>query len=83
MQNGIIYFPESTNIGDDIQTYAASLLVSQPELCNREKLDELPEKTRLLCNGWFMENSKHWPPSKNVDSLFVSFHISGKNTKKQ
>ncbi len=81
MQNGIIYFPESTNIGDDIQTYAASLLVSQPELCNREKLDELPEKTRLLCNGWFMENSKHWPPSKNVDSLFVSFHISGKNKK--
>lgn len=81
MQNGIIYFPESTNIGDDIQTYAASLLVNQPELCDRERLDELAKKTRLLCNGWFMESAKHWPPSKVVEPLFVSFHISGKNKK--
>jgi hypothetical protein len=81
MQNGIIYFPDSTNIGDDIQTYAASLLVNQAELCNRERLDEFSEKTRLLCNGWFMESSKHWPPSNHVDSLFLSFHISGKNKK--
>ena len=41
MQNGVIYFPDSTNIGDDIQTYAASLLVDNPVFCNRERLDEL------------------------------------------
>ena len=59
MQNGVIYFPDSTNIGDDIQTYAASLLVNNPVFCNRERLDELSKKTRLLCNGWFMENPKN------------------------
>ncbi len=79
MQNGVIYFPDSTNIGDDIQTYAASLLVDNPVFCNRERLDELSKKTRLLCNGWFMENAKHWPPSDIVNPLFISFHISNKN----
>ena len=34
MQNGVIYFPNSTNIGDDIQTYAASLLIDNPVFCN-------------------------------------------------
>lgn len=79
MQNGVIYFPDSTNIGDDIQTYAASLLVDNPIFCDRERLDELSNNTRLLCNGWFMENAQHWPPSEVVNPLFISFHISNKN----
>lgn len=79
MQNGIIFFPESTNIGDDIQSYAASLLVNNPVYCDREKLDELTNKTDLLCNGWFMESEKNWPPAECVKSLFISFHISTKN----
>ena len=79
MQNGIIFFPESTNIGDDIQSYAASLLVNNPVYCDRERLDELTNKTNLLCNGWFMESEKNWPPAECVKSLFISFHISTKN----
>jgi hypothetical protein len=78
-QNGIIFFPESTNIGDDIQSYAASLLVNNPVYCDRERLDELTNKTDLLCNGWFMESEKNWPPAECVKSLFISFHISTKN----
>ena len=79
MKNGIVYFPDSTNIGDDIQTYAASLLVENPVFCDRERLDEISKNTRLLCSGWFMENAQHWPPSEKVNPLFVSFHISSKN----
>ena len=79
MQNGVIFFPNSTNIGDDIQTYAASLLVEKPVFCNRERLDEVTKNTQLLCNGWFMENAIHWPPSESVKPLFISFHISSKN----
>lgn len=79
MQRGIVYFPDSTNIGDDIQTYAASLLVDNPVFCNREKLDEINDSTRLLCNGWFLEEANHWPPSHHIQTLFLSFHISNKN----
>lgn len=79
MQNGVIYFPDSTNVGDDIQTYAASLQVDDPVYCDRERLDKIDVDTRLLCNGWFMEEAQHWPPSDKVHPLFVSFHISSKN----
>jgi hypothetical protein len=79
MQKGVIFFPGSTNIGDDIQTYAASLLVDKPIFCDRERLDQISKSTQLLCNGWFMENGNHWPPSKAVKPLFISFHISSKN----
>jgi len=77
MKNGIIYYPNSQNIGDDIQTYAASLLVKEPVFCNRERLDEITEETKLLCSGWFMHDAQHWPPSKFIKPLFESFHISG------
>ena len=79
MQNGVIYFPDSTNIGDDIQTYAASLQVDNSWCGDRGRLEERTEDTRLLCNGWFMAEAQHWPPSDKVKPLFMSFHISSKN----
>ena len=79
MENGVVYFPKSRNIGDDIQTYAASLLVDNPQFCDRERLDLVEAPTKLLCNGWFKEDAAHWPPSKAVQPLFTSFHISTKN----
>ena len=36
MRNGIVYYPKSSNKGDDIQSYAASLLTKDAELCDRE-----------------------------------------------
>jgi hypothetical protein len=27
-------------------------------------------------NGWFMEAPTHWPPSKNIEPLFISFHLN-------
>ena len=36
MRNGIVYYPKSSNRGDDIQSYAASLL-TEDELCDREQ----------------------------------------------
>ena len=79
MQNGVVFFPNSTNIGDDIQTYAASLLVENPVFCDRESLNRLEKEIKLICGGWFMENALNWPPSKVVKPIFISFHISSKN----
>lgn len=75
-QNGIVYFKNSKNIGDDIQTYAASQMIKDAVFCDREELHLLTTPTKLLCNGWFMENGEHWPPSPATKSLFLSFHLS-------
>jgi len=76
MKTGVVYFQGSRNKGDDLQTYAASLLVNDPIYCERERLDEVQEDVKLLCNGWFMQDATHWPPSKSVTPKFESFHIS-------
>ncbi len=76
MKNGIVYFQGSRNKGDDLQTYAASLLVDNPIYCEREALDQISEDVNLLCNGWFMQDATHWPPSATVTPQFESFHIS-------
>ena len=81
MRNGIVYYPKSTNRGDDIQSYAASILTEGAELCDREKLNLIEIPTKLLCNGWFMENGANWPPNHKVNPLFLSFHISTKSQK--
>ena len=81
MRNGIVYYPKSNNRGDDIQSYAASILTEGAELCDREKLNLIEIPTKLLCNGWFMENGANWPPNPKVNPLFLSFHISTKSQK--
>ena len=75
-QNGIVYFRNSKNIGDDIQTYAAWQLVENAVFCDREQLHQYPTPTKLLCNGWFMKIGANWPPASHIHSLFLSFHIS-------
>ena len=81
MRNGIVYYPKSNNRGDDIQSYAALILTEGAELCDREKLNLIEIPTKLLCNGWFMENGANWPPNRKVNPLFLSFHISTKSQK--
>ena len=75
-QNGIVYYKNSKNIGDDIQTYAAWQLVENAVFCDREQLHHYQTPKKLLCNGWFMKNGANWPPASHVHSLFLSFHIS-------
>ncbi len=76
MKQGVVYYKNSTNIGDDIQTFAASRLLKNPGFYDRERLDEISEKVKLLCNGWFMHDASHWPPSSSVHAHFDSIHIS-------
>ena len=75
-QNGVVYFKNSKNIGDDIQTYSAWKLVDNAIFCDREQLYQYQTPTKLLCNGWFMSNGANWPPASHIHSLFLSFHIS-------
>lgn len=82
MKKAIIYYKDSDNIGDDIQTYAASKLVGDADyFLDREQLNKelTPPETKLLCNGWFMKNPINWPPHPNLIPLLISLYIDHKH----
>lgn len=66
------------NIGDYIQSIAAEQYLPKIDfLISRERLDcYTGENAKLIMNGWFMHEAKHWPPAKSIIPLFVSFHLN-------
>ena len=68
MKYGIIVFKETTNIGDDIQSYAAMKQLPRVDyFIERESLNEFisndNEKVKTIMNGWYMHNRFCFPPS--------------------
>ena len=79
MHKGTITYHFSDNLGDYIQTLAASKLLGAGPYthCDREQLHTYqgPE-VALLMNGWFMANPKHWPPAPGIRPLLLSMHVN-------
>ncbi len=76
---GVIKY-SSINIGDEIQSVAAMRFLPQVDYyIHRERTDQFKsadhEKVKLIMNAWWMQEPKHFPPSKDIDPLFVSFHF--------
>jgi hypothetical protein len=75
----ILSYPNSNNLGDFIQSLAAKQVLNKMKTFEIDR-DELQaykgEKVALIMNGWFMEKSKNWPPSEQIDPLFLSFHLN-------
>lgn len=82
MRNGLLIYRSykgQFNIGDYVQSLAASQFISNKVdyYINREELDEFKEnEVKLIMNGWFTSEPRHWPPSSMIHPLFVSFHIN-------
>jgi len=81
MKTGIICSSqdEVVNIGDYIQSLAALQFFDNNVdlLLNRDRLDEYDKDiVRVIMNGWFTAEPKHWPPSEKIIPLFVAFHIN-------
>tara|TARA_B100000575_G_scaffold282459_1_gene274168 strand:+ start:11905 stop:12834 length:930 start_codon:yes stop_codon:yes gene_type:complete len=79
MEIGVLGYSGSRNIGDYVQTKAViDILNTQKiKILDREQLHAYRgAQIKTIVNGWFMENPKNWPPSKNIDPLFISFHIN-------
>lgn len=74
METGIVYYSKSQNLGDDIQSYAASKLVKEPVFIERENLNALSYPLKAIISGWFMHNPNNFPPSPEIEPLFISFH---------
>lgn len=81
MKYGVIVYKDSNNIGDDIQSYAASCLLPQVDYyIEREHLDVFrpaePEPVNVIMNGWFLYNKLGWPVSPCINPLYISMHFS-------
>jgi hypothetical protein len=82
MKLAVVQYPGSINIGDEVQSIAVERLLPQVdhyvarERMNQFKSDEI---VKLICNGWFMIEPQNWPPSPDLEVLFISFHITTSN----
>lgn len=74
METGIIYYSDSKNIGDDIQTYAMSKLITNPIFLEREELNAETRNVPAVISGWFMHKPENFPPSDTLKPFFISFH---------
>lgn len=79
---GILKY-SSINIGDEVQSVAAMRFIPQINYyVQRERVDQFKakngEKVKLFMNAWWMWDYKHFPPSDDIEPLFVSFHIREK-----
>ena len=84
MKLGIVQYPGSINIGDEVQSIAVERLLPKVDCyVPRERMNSFvsDEKVKLICNGWFMVEPENWPPSADLDVLFVSFHVTDKSEK--
>ena len=75
----VLAYPNSNNLGDYIQSIAAKQLLREQEVVelDRDNLDSYSgDPVKLVMNGWFMEVPTHWPPSEQIQPLFISFHLN-------
>lgn len=66
------------NIGDYIQSLAARQFLTKPYIyINRERLDSYNgEQVKMIMNGWFLHEPEHWPPTRQITPLYISFHLN-------
>ena len=75
----VLAYPNSNNLGDYIQSIAAKQLIGDDKIAelDRDHLDQYAgDKVSLVMNGWFMEKPSNWPPSPQINPLFLSFHLN-------
>lgn len=77
-KKAFLSYPKSNNLGDYIQSIATKEIIGEDSIgLDRENLHIYNgSNVYLIMNGWFMQNSKNWPPSDKITPFFISFHIN-------
>lgn len=81
MKFGVIMHKPTTNIGDDIQTYAAAKLLPQVDYAiDRESINTFQSKNNepvaVIMNAWWMWKKWNWPPADCIIPKLVSIHVN-------
>jgi hypothetical protein len=78
----VLKYDSCWNLGDNIQTLAAMKFLGTDDVSfvDREKLNTYSgPPVRLIMNGWFMINCKNFPPTENIEPIFIGFHCGNEN----
>ena len=76
-----VLFANTSNLGDDVQTIAQMQFIpkgSKTIIVDRENLDTEKRRCNVIMNGWWMHNDKNFPPHRNINPLYIAFHIEKK-----
>lgn len=81
MKYGLLYWKDTNNIGDDIQSYAGLQFLPQTDyLIDREFMHSFISRDRepvaVIMNAWFLYNKFNWPPANDIYPLFEAMHFS-------
>lgn len=81
MKFGLLYYKDTDNIGDDVQTYAQKQFLPRVDyLIDRESLNLFvpneKEYVATIMNAWYLHNKAAWPPSPYIKPLLTSMHFS-------
>lgn len=80
MKYGLLYYKDTDNIGDDIQTYAASQFLPRVDyLIDRERLEEfIPQKKeeiKVIMNAWYIHDKFNFDISPYITPLYISVFL--------
>ena len=77
MKYGLLYYKDTDNIGDDIQTYAATRFLPRIDyMIDREHLEEFVPKKKeyvhTIMNAWYIHDKYNFNFSPYIYPLFIS-----------
>ncbi len=81
MAFGLLTYPDTDNLGDEIQSLAARRFLPRVDyLIDRERMDESPalpaENVFTILNGWHCWEPMRWPPAPAIRPLLTSMHLA-------
>ncbi len=80
MKYGLLYYKDTDNIGDDIQTYAQERFLPKVDyLIDRENLESFvpnkKEKVKLIMNAWYIHDIFNFDISPYIEPLYISMFL--------
>lgn len=71
----------TSNLGDEIQSIAASQFLPRiDEFVDRDQTSAFRSqhggRVKLIMNGWHSHAPENWPPSDDIDPIFISVHLN-------
>lgn len=79
MKFGLISYNHTTNLGNEIQSIAARRFLPKIDYyIDHEKLHKFNKENdvKTIMNGWYLDCSRAWPPSNNINPLLISMHFT-------
>lgn len=80
MKYGLLYYKDTDNIGDDVQTYAQERFLPHVDyLVDRENLElftpNQKEKVKVIMNAWYIHDVLNFDISPYIEPLYISMFL--------